>query len=163
MYAFFQKHLSNPGNADDLEVDVFEEKELWVSETGSVAASLQSKTLFEVNQTEVNRQIAQLEQARKKGPSHLNNVKITATSISGFQYPTEFGNAVFSGRYRNNGYHLEKYLVPGGGNYQLPIAVFKPETNPNSRLCCSLTSRVWSTPLIPGIWCKHWCNKDILW
>ncbi len=40
-----------------------------------------------------------------------------------------FGDKIFSGRYVNAEYKLEKYLIPGSGDYMIPLALFIPNKN----------------------------------
>lgn len=129
MYAFFQKYLENPGNSDDLDVEIFTEQELWATETGQLATSLKGETLYSLNKSVVENQIEMLESARLDSEEHINNVKASAKNLSGFEYPERFGKAIFSGRYVEEKYVLEKYLIPGSGEYMLPAALFKPIKN----------------------------------
>jgi hypothetical protein len=134
MYSFFQKHLDNPGSAEDLEVEIFEEQDLWVTETGQLATSLKGETLFSLNKKVAQEQMKQLEASRNQESSHLTNVVAAARKLSGFEYPKHFEPVIFSGRYVQDTYLLEKYLIPGGGDYLLPAALFKPTVNPKNEL-----------------------------
>jgi pimeloyl-ACP methyl ester carboxylesterase len=58
--------------------------------------------------------------------------------MSGFKYPENFGGAVFSGRYVKTDYVLEKYLVPGSGDYVLPAALFMPVEKQHSEVVLML-------------------------
>ncbi len=134
MYAFFQEYLDNPGSPEDLEVEIFEEQELWVTETGQLATSLKGESLFSLNKKVVQEQMKELETSRNQEPEHLTNVVNAARELSGFEYPKHFETAIFSGRYVQDAYLLEKYLIPGGGDYMLPAALFKPIANPKNEL-----------------------------
>ena len=57
MYAFFQKHLNNPGSSADLEVEVLPEQELWVTEQGKVASIPAAESLFSLNKKAVQEQV----------------------------------------------------------------------------------------------------------
>jgi hypothetical protein len=46
--------------------------------------------------------------------------------------PHHFGTPVFSGRYVNPTYTIEKYLIPGSGNYVLPTVLLSP-ANPTKK------------------------------
>ncbi len=128
MYAFFQKYLNNPGPPDDLEVKVLDEKELWATETGQLATSLKGETIHSLNKKMVDNQIARLKikRASEDFDEHIELVANEAGHMSGFEYPGSFGMAVFSGRYAKKEYVLEKYMVPGSGDYMLPAALFMP-------------------------------------
>ncbi len=134
MYAFFQEALNNPGSTEDLEVEIFEDQELWATETGQVITSLGGETIYSINKKIVENQIAKLKTQRDKEDfeTHAAMVAKEAKRLSGFTNPNDFGNAVFSGRYANKEYLLEKYLVPGSGDYMLPAVIYIPvETNKN--------------------------------
>jgi hypothetical protein len=128
MYAFFQKYLDNPGSPEDLEVEIFEEKDLWVTESGQLATSLKSETLYSLNRKIARNQHAELKMLRRTQDFNERAIGVAreARLLSGFQSPERFGKALFSGRYVNKGYTIEKYLVPGSGDYMLPAALFKP-------------------------------------
>lgn len=128
MYAFFQKYLDNPGSPEDLEVEVFEEEELWVTESGQLATSTGSETLYSLNKKIALNQHARLKQLRRSEDFNTHRIRVAedARYFSGFQAPLQWGKAVFSGRYVQEDYKLEKYLVPGSGDYMLPAALFSP-------------------------------------
>ena len=128
MYAFFQQYLDLPGSPEDLDVTVLEEQELRVTETGQLATSLQGETIYTLNRQIVDDQVARLKLSRgsEDFDEHMQRVVMDAERLSGFIYPGAYGKSVFSGRYANSGYVLEKYLVPGSGNYMLPAALYKP-------------------------------------
>jgi cephalosporin-C deacetylase-like acetyl esterase len=136
MYAFFQKYLENPGSPADLDVEVFEERELWVTESGQLATSVESETLYSLNQKVARNQLAELKQLRRSEDFHEYATKATkeAKRLSGFQDPEEYGQAVFSGRFVHKGYKLETYLVPGSGDYMLPAALFTPLEKQNKEV-----------------------------
>ena len=128
MYTFFQEYLNNPGSSDDLNVEVFKEKELWVTETGQLATSLKGETLYSLNKKVVEAQIVKLKVSRAD-PMHIKTVAASAKHISGFEYPKKFKKSLFSGRFVEKEYVLEKYLIPGSGDYMLPAALFIPVKN----------------------------------
>jgi len=136
MYAFFQKYLDNPGDPGDLEVEIFDEKELWVTETGQLATSLKGETLYSLNKKIVANQRAKLKFLRSSEDfdEHINRVANEAKQLSGFVYPEHFGQAIFSGRSVNREYVVEKYLVPGSGETMLPVALFMPVEKQNKEV-----------------------------
>jgi len=133
-YAFFQKHLNNPGDSTDENVETISEIELQVTETGQVATSMTGETMFSLNKKKVENQESILETARVDYEKHLAQVHETAKRISGFEHPGQFGSPVFSGRYVKMDYVLEKYLIPGSGEYMLPAALFMPIKNKKSEI-----------------------------
>lgn len=136
MYAFFQKYLDNPGSPEDREVEIFKESELWVTESGQLATSQKSESLYSLNRKRAKNQHAELKFRRRSEDFNERAVRVArdAKHLSGFQSPEHFGKAVFSGRYVKEGYVLEKFLVPGSGDYMLPAALFKPLENQNNEL-----------------------------
>lgn len=129
MYAFFQNSLDNPGDPSDFEVEIFAEKELWATETGQLATSLKGETVYSLNKVVVEKQVAELQSSRNNSEAHISGVANSAAALSGFEYPKNFGDPVFSGRYVKEKYILEKYLIPGSGDYMLPAALFRPLEN----------------------------------
>ena len=128
-YAFFQKYLDNPGDPSDEEVEVIPEKEFQVTETGQLATSLKAETIYSLNKKVVDKQVSVLESLRTNINKHLSDIPDAIIKHSGFSFPENFGNEMFSGRYVNKDYKLEKYLIPGSGNYMLPLVLFTPENN----------------------------------
>ena len=49
MYSFFQKHLSLPGNNEDVGTQPFDAEELWVTLTGQVSSSMPCHTIFDLS------------------------------------------------------------------------------------------------------------------
>ena len=128
-YAFFQKYLNNPGDPTDEDVETIPENELQVTETGQLATSLKGETIYSLNKKIVERQVSELESLRTNTNEHLSGVSDAIKKYSGVSFPERFGTEVFSGRYVNEGYLLEKYLIPGSGEYMLPLALFIPTKN----------------------------------
>ncbi len=126
-YAFFQKYLNNPGDPTDRDVDIIPESDLQVTETGQVITSMKdAETIYTLNKKIAEKQLEKLEASRKDVQKHLSKVTEAAKQISGFEDPSGYGRPVFSGRYRKTDYTLEKYLVPGSGDYALPAALYLP-------------------------------------
>jgi len=136
MYAFFQQYLKNPGDPGDLDVETFEEKDLWVTETGQLATSLKGETLYSLNKKNVENQNTNLKLRRGSEDidKHMITVGKDAKQLSGFKYPGSFGKALFSGRYVKKEYVLEKYLIPGSGDYMLPAVLYMPVGKRNNEV-----------------------------
>lgn len=128
MYAFFQKYLDNPGSPEDMNVEVLDPEELRVSQTGQLLTSFNGQSVFSLNRSEVQNQMKGLEISRADQSGHLDSLKSIAARISGFEFPDKFGEPVFSGRYVNPDYQLEKYLLEGSGDYVLPVVLLKPHS-----------------------------------
>jgi hypothetical protein len=126
MYAFFQKHLDNPGDHRELDVDVPEPEELRVTETGQVVSAYRGQSIFSLNSKIVREQSDILELKRNQENRFLEEIPLAATRHAGFNYPSVFKMPIFSGRFVRPEYILEKYLLPGSGEYVLPMTLIKP-------------------------------------
>ena len=88
IYAFFQKHFNMPGNPAEEKTDLPTAKELTVTPTGQIATYKGGKMIFDLNKTESEKLIKNLEQSRKNMVNHLNQVKLKAKKISGYMIPS---------------------------------------------------------------------------
>lgn len=151
MYAFFQKHLDNPGSSKDIELTVLDQEELKVTKTGQVVSSFDDhQSVFSMNKTIVEKQMKEIELSRTDVNKHLLNIPIAAAKISGFNYPVNFGKTIFSGRHVNSNFILEKYLIPGSGDYVLPTILLKPKGTTKNKILLLLNTK--------GM--KHTINQD---
>jgi len=126
MYAFFQKHLNQPGSAIDEVVEFLTEEELKITETGQVSTSLGGKTVFDFNRIESQKLIQNLENSRKNLPEHLKSVKHSARCLSGYIHPDRTPKSVFLGRYQHEGYSIERYVLDGEGECVIPLVLAIP-------------------------------------
>jgi len=131
IYAFFQKHFNIPGNPAEEKTDLPTVKELTVTPTGQVATSKGGKMIFDLNKTESEKLIKNLEQSRKNMVSHLKKVKIEAKQISGYMIPsTDKDGPFINGRYQRSGYTVQLDAIAGESEeYAIPILLFKPDDN----------------------------------
>ena len=143
MYAFFQKYLELPGSAIDMEVELFDEKELWSTKTGQLATFLKSETIFSLNKKVVESQVAALNERRsiEKNDKSKSALIEDVKNLSGFEYPIDLNTSVFSGRYVFDNYVLEKYLISGSADYMIPIALFKPIEYQNNEIVMILEDK----------------------
>jgi hypothetical protein len=118
MYAFFRKHLDNPGITADEEVKLLSKDELRVTETGQVSTSLKGETVFSLNLRDAD---------KIQTVANRDEVLKSARDLSGYIEPETIGTPVFTGRLKRTGYVIEKYFVKGEGDYVLPYLIFKPE------------------------------------
>ena len=132
IYAFFQKHLRNPGNPADLDIPPLPKEEMYATSTGQLATSLKGETVFSINRREAERLVSKLQNSRKNIAAHLPAVLTAARQLSGYREPAVYHEPVFTGRYRENGYALEKYFVQGEGDYVIPYLLMVPD-NPNGK------------------------------
>jgi hypothetical protein len=127
MYAFFQKHLDNPGNSKDEDVTIFPVEELYVTATGQLSTSVGSKFLFDVNSTLTERNKEVLNGERSKGDEHLKGLKQKVQLISGYTKSAENGKLIFSGQTEFEGYYLNKYVIEQPGDNIIPFVAFVPK------------------------------------
>ncbi len=110
MYAFFQKQLSQPGSAAELEVTIPDPKALQVTATGQVAGLAQSETHHSLNGRRVQLKTEQLVTSRT-GDGHLNRVLERARTLSGYRSVADSGILLFAGRQKKAGWVWENYLL----------------------------------------------------
>ena len=149
MYAFFQKHLNNPGDSTDQAVDILSNEEIRVTKTGQAATSLNSETIFSQNSKQGKLLEKNLEQAREHPETHLPSVVQAAKELSGYQAPEGSLEPVFVGRFQKQGYAVEQYFIQGEGDYVIPYLVFKPE-HPGKKALLYLHSEGKSAEASPG-------------
>ena len=131
IYAFFQKHLDLPGDATDEAVDYLTPGELQVTPTGQVSTSFNTETVYSLNKSFSTSLVKNLEKSRQNPERHIEEVKNSANELSGFVYPTNIPDAVFTGRYQRPGYSVEKYFIQGEGNYIIPFLLMVPDGDVN--------------------------------
>ncbi len=127
MYTFFQKHLKNPGNPKDEPTRSLTKEEIQVTATGQISTSLGGETVFTLNRKESEKLEVKLDSLRADPGKFLPAVLKSAKKLSGYKDPSESGEPVFSGRYRKEGYVIEKYFIKGEGNYVLPYLLMIPD------------------------------------
>jgi dienelactone hydrolase len=126
-YAFFQKHLNLSGDSTEVQVEMLSREELTVSPTGLISTYLNAETVFSMNKKESEVLIKNIEESRKNITGHLEKVKKKAIELSGYSVPDKNDVPFFSGRYKRNGYSVEKYMIEGEGNYVIPLLLFVPD------------------------------------
>ncbi len=149
MYAFFQKHLNNPGSPFDQEVEIPGDDELKVTLTGQISTSLDGETVFSLNRRESEMMSNQLNETRKDQDKHLSSVINAAKELSGYQSPGIIGEPVFTGQIKRDGYMIEKYFIQGEGDYIIPYLLMIPE-QPGSRALIYLHPSGKSAGASPG-------------
>ncbi len=127
MYAFFREHLKNPGNIQDEETEPFTPEEVKVTVSGLVATSLEGETVFSLNLKDTEKNEKQLDESRKNPAIHIPEVLTSAKDLSGYIEPWNIENPVFTGRFRKEGYVIEKYFIKGEGEYVIPYLLLKPD------------------------------------
>jgi len=126
MYAFFRKHLNNPGSTLDEEVQILTKDEIRVTSTGQVSTSLGGETVFSLNRKDAVKLLAAIQSSRNDPSRHIADVVSSARRLSGFREPSGVQQPVFTGRVQREGYEIEKYFIGGEGEYVIPYLLFKP-------------------------------------
>ena len=140
MYAFFQKHLNLPGDAQEEEVEYLAEKELQKTKTGQLASSTNHKAVFDMNRERARERVERLEQLRVKQGYYnsLAGMVSSARDLCGYSSPSPDSQPVFTGRSRQEGYSIESYFIKGQGNYVLPYLLMVPdEATGQAAICLS--------------------------
>lgn len=128
MYAFFQKHLENPGSSKYEEVEMLAPEELYATETGQLSTSIQSKFLFDISADLAKTNMDILHGKRGDLKRHLTEVKAKALGISGIDLGNVTnGKLVFSGQTESEDYFLNKYLIEQPNDQVIPFVVFLPK------------------------------------
>jgi len=130
LYAFFQKHLENPGDNSDNEVDLYKPEELWITPTGQLQSSIKGKTVFDLNQEYFSKK-----EIRK------DELKVKIRELSGAKFDRRTTTAVYTGKFFKNNYVVERYFLENDKNdFALPVYKIKKE---NSK---SINELVWLHP-----------------
>lgn len=132
MYAFFQEHLNNPGQAHDEETELLREEEMQITATGQLSTSLGGETVFSLNRKVAEKLMDTLQKSRQNLSTHLPQVVEAAKTLSGYTAPEPVAEPVFTGNVLRDGYVIEKYFVKGEGDYIVPYLLFVPE-KPNHK------------------------------
>ncbi len=132
MYAFFQKHLNNPGDPADRKVELLSKEEMMVTEAGQVSVSLKGETVFSLNKKDFEANILKGKSFSDRNDSNQGILTGEAKRLSGYIEPADNVYPVFSGRTRKTGYSLEKYFIKGEGDYVIPYLLFVP-SKPNGK------------------------------
>ena len=155
MYAFFQKHLQNPGDPADEDVAILTEDEIRVTTTGQVSTSLSGETVHTLTAAHV-RNIRALP-AETNYSGNMAEVK----RVCGYKEPSPEFRRVFTGRIQREGYTIEKYFLPGEGNYVIPYLAFTPAT-PWRKILLYLHPSGKSVEALPGGEIEWFVKKGFL-
>lgn len=128
LYAFFQKHLGLPGDPAEQSIEWLQPEELQITKTGQLTTAMETRTVFQVNARETADRLGQLRESRKNLATHLPRVKQVSRELSGYLSPADQPQPVFTGRYRRQGYTVEKYFIHGEGEYPVPYLLMIPDT-----------------------------------
>lgn len=127
MYAFFSKHLANPCDPSDEEIQLPSAEEMKVTPTGQISTSFHSRTVFLLNREIFEKQETILRKQRETTYEFRKTVIDSAKRLSGYIGPVAVEDPVLTGRITRDGYTIEKYFIRGEGNYVIPFLLFKPD------------------------------------
>ncbi len=114
-YRFFSKHLNNPCNTSDEEVQPFSDEQLYASKGGDVFRIPGSKRLSDV----IAASAGEIKgKATISGEALAGILNYKPSGIPG-------SSSIFSGTIPAKGYSVDKYLVKAPGGYYLPALVFR--------------------------------------
>lgn len=129
-YAFFQKHLRNPGNPKTEKVSVLSPEEIQVTPTGQVATSFpQSKSESDLIHLDTRTIYSQLEESRKNIDLQRERVVQAAKRLSGYSPAKPTSIIVFTGNFSYDGYRISKYFIEEDDRYPIPFLMVQSESN----------------------------------
>ncbi len=131
-YAFFQKYLDNPGSSKDIHVELFGEKDLWVTKSGNVIKELGSKSIFQLNKKEIDG--IEAVKNSDKTSSEVEIFKDKVRALTGYVPLEREVESIYSGAHRFEEYRIEKYLLKGRQDYYLPLVWMKPRKGNGKRV-----------------------------
>lgn len=132
MYAFFQKHLENPGIPDEEDIEYLTKEELQKTLTGQLETSFEGETVFTLNLKETKKYLDILRISRNTNEKYLEQIPFWARQLSGYEQPSLTDRPVFTGRKQYKGYAMEKYFIQGEGDYVVPYLLLVPQI-PNNK------------------------------
>ena len=124
-YAFFQRHLSNPGNSKDEPVDTLTVEQLWVTQSGQAMRDLESKNIFHFNRAWAK----ELELTRRNAGSSVEVLKELPGKIGpliNYDASNKVNQVIYAGKETFARYSAEKYLLDLTANYYLPVVRLMP-------------------------------------
>ncbi len=119
-YAFFRKHLNNPGPIYDEPVDTFDLRELWVTNTGQVTLELHSETVFSLNQQQA-RQLAAERKVALNDPRAKSQLLEKVAALINWKGSDLTIETIYSGTTTEESIRIDRYLLAGSKGYYLPV------------------------------------------
>jgi hypothetical protein len=107
-----------PGDKNFVKGDFFKEKDLWVTETGQVATSLNGKTVFDLNKDFINK----MHDKKIESTDLLQTIR----QVSGIEFKDSVKSVVYTGEIEHGGITIEKYFIQTHSkDYVLPFYLAK--------------------------------------
>ncbi|GAA4432545.1 alpha/beta hydrolase family protein [Ravibacter arvi] len=139
-YAFFQKHLSNPGSPAEVPVRILPEEALYVTREGNAYISLGGKTLLEAH-------VSLMPKAGQKKSVDPAKAVARLASAPG---SAPLAQIMYSGKISKEGYTIEKYLIGGKDTPMTPLLWLKPQGNAPRGACLLVDENGKSEAAKPG-------------
>lgn len=137
MYAFFQKYLNTPGDPQDIKIIPLPDSSLQVTTAGQVSSTFDhAETAYTLDLKDAQKDIQRLQEERRNLPDHLPKILEECKRLSGYQTPAIYHQPVFTGRYEEKGYVIEKHFVKGGGDFVIPYLLLIPENSNGKAVIC---------------------------
>ncbi len=127
IYEFFQRTLDLPGDPSDESLLYLNKDELKITETGQLLTSLGGESISTLNKKETEKLLIKITDSQENVEEHLEHVRQNAMDLSGYIKPSENSTPVFRGKYQRKGYDIEMYVLPGEGEYVIPLVLLIPE------------------------------------
>ncbi|MHB9028870.1 MAG: alpha/beta hydrolase family protein [Candidatus Latescibacterota bacterium] len=126
VYSFFMQHLEVSGNPRDEELPLIDAAKLRVTPQGQTVLS-GAKTVHDFILEDSKAILSALAASREQSGRHREEVKKAARALSGFRADDRPLETVFTGRFRRNGYTIEKWIIVVDRTLPVPALAFIPE------------------------------------
>ncbi|MDP2983783.1 MAG: acetylxylan esterase [Candidatus Latescibacter sp.] len=126
VYAFFMKTFGVSGSPDDETIPSIHPELLKVTSTGQTA-SAGSKTVYDFIRDDSQSILKNLENSRKQAAVHSEKVRRAVQALSGFSQAKKLSETVFAGRFRHEGYSIEKLIIDAEAPLPIPALAFVPD------------------------------------
>jgi cephalosporin-C deacetylase-like acetyl esterase len=134
IYAFFLEHFNLPGDPSELEAEILPPEELKITSSGQIFTSVGGNMIFDENRKIAEKLIKDLESSREERGNHIDNVRIKAADLSGYDFTQScFSGFLINGKYQREGYSVGKYAINVNDEYVIPVLLFVPD-NPSGKL-----------------------------
>lgn len=131
LYSFFQKQLNHPGDPKEVDIELFEPDELWVTPSGQLKTSGLGETIFSLNQRNYS-----------KTDLTETEVKEKLKELSGVDFSRKLTTAVYTGKYKSDSVMIEKYFLENTrGDFVLPVYVTPNEITEKDKVILWLSDQ----------------------
>lgn len=126
VYSFFMQHLEVSGSPRDEEMPLIPAEKLRITLRGQVAFDT-AKTVHDFVREDAAPMLAGLADSRKRGAAHRESVRKAVVELSVARSDDRTGETVFAGRFRRDGYSVEKLIIDAERPIPVPALAFVPE------------------------------------